>query len=135
MLSELPYELLIQIVTHLPTAQSLLHLSLTCRRLREYVEREGYRVFVQSRFPSLDVPPYWTDAAHALTTLSRAWDRKAFIARYIEPSATVVRLPKGRQGPDHERRWRYQTMGYRPVIDSYEDWIADDWSSRHEVLA
>ncbi len=135
MLSELPYELLILIVTHLPTAQSLLHLSLTCRRLREYVEREGYRVFVQTRFPSLDVPPYWTDAAHALTTLSKAWDRKAFIARYIEPSATVVRLPRGRQGSDHERRWRYQTMGYRPVIDSYEDWIADDWSSRHEVLA
>jgi len=26
-------------------------------------------------------------------------------------------------------------MGYQPVIDSYEDWIADDWSSRHEVLA
>lgn len=135
MLSELPYELLIQIVTHLPTAQSLLHLSLTCRRLHEYVEREGYRVFVQSRFPSLDAPPYWKDAAHALTTLSRAWDRKAFIARYIEPSATVVRLPRGRQNSDHERRRRHQTMGYQPVIDSYEDWIADDWSSRHEVLA
>ena len=26
-------------------------------------------------------------------------------------------------------------MGYQPVIDSYEDWVADDWSSRHEVLA
>lgn len=135
MLSELPYELLIQIVTHLPTAQSLLHLSLTCHRLHKYVEEEGYRVFVQSRFPSINSPPYWKDAAHVLTTLSRAWDRKAFIARYIEPSATVVRLPKGRQCQDYERRRRHQTMGYQPVIDSYEEWIADDWSSRNEVLA
>lgn len=135
MFSELPYELLIQIVTHLPTAQSLLHLSLTCRRLHEYVEREGYRVFVQSRISSLNAPPYWKDAAHALTTLSRAWDRKAFIARYIEPPVTVVRLPRGRQDTNYGRSRRHQTIGYQPVIDSYEDWTADDWSSRHEVLA
>ena len=135
MLSDLPYELLIQIVVHLPTAQSLLYLSLTCHRLHEFVEGEGYRVFVQSRFPSLNAPPYWKDAAHALTTLSRAWDRKAFTARYIAPAATTLRLPRGRQCQDYERMRRHQTMGYQPVIDSYENWISDDWSSRHEVLA
>jgi hypothetical protein len=26
-------------------------------------------------------------------------------------------------------------MGFQPVIDSYEDWTADKWSSRKEVLA
>ena len=135
MLSELPLELLTQIVTHLPTAQSLLHLSLTCQRLHEHVERDGWRVFVQSRFPSLSPPAYWKEAAHALTTLSRAWDRKAFIATCIEPPDVAVRLPRGRQPPDYGRRRIQQTMGYQPVIDSYEEWIADDWSSRNEVLA
>jgi len=135
MLSELPFELLTQIVSHIPTAKSLLSLSLTCKRLHEYVVREGYRVFVQSRFPSISTPPYWEDAAHALTTLSRAWDRKAFIARCIGPSDTAVRLPKGSQTPDYGRRQRRQTMGFQPVIDSYEDWTADKWSSRKEVLA
>lgn len=135
MLSDLPSELLTQIVSHIPNARSLFNLSLTCRRLHEYVQRDGYRVFVQSRFPSINTPPYWKDAAHALTTLSRSWDRKAFICRFIRPSEMTVRLPRGSHFPGHVRWPRRQTMGYQPVIDSYEDWTVGNWSSRKELLA
>ena len=134
-LAQLPPELLSHIVSHLETAQSLLRLSLSCKNLHAYIEKDGFRVFIQHQFPSIRIPPYWKDAAHALTTLSRAWDRKSFIAYCIEPGPAAVRLPRGRHKVENGRRQRRQTMGYQPVVDSYEDWLGGDWTSRREVLA
>ncbi|KAI9717182.1 MAG: hypothetical protein M1812_004930 [Candelaria pacifica] len=134
MLSDLPFELISHITSYLPTARSLLCLSLTCQRLHEYVEKEGYRVFVQCRFPSQPTPPFWKEAAHALTTLSRNWDCKAFLARSLSPSASVVRLQTG-GSTANQRRPRGQTMGFQPVIDSYEEWVGKEWAARREVLA
>ena len=137
-LDELPSELLTQIVFHLETARTLLYLCLTCKRLRDYVERDGFRVFVHSNFPSIRTPPFWKDASHALTTLSRSWDRKAFIARCIAPEITNMDdsglVKHGKRSRMQPRR-RVQTMGYQPVIDSYIDWYGLDWGSRREILA
>ncbi|KAI9781906.1 MAG: hypothetical protein M1835_004162 [Candelina submexicana] len=137
MLSDLPFELISHIAECLPTARSLLHLSLTCQRLHEYVEKEGYRVFVQCRFPSQPTPPIWKEAAHALTTLARNWDRKAFLARSLDPPVSMLRLPgSGRGGRTaSQRRPIGQTMGFQPVIDSYEEWMGKEWAARREVLA
>ncbi|TKA66458.1 hypothetical protein B0A49_09360 [Cryomyces minteri] len=127
-------ELLSHIVEYLPTAQSVAHLSSSCHRLNDYVEREGWRTFAQTRFPSFQTPPHWRDASHALTTLSRNWDRRAFVARYIEPSGSVTRLPEGSLVPQW-RRPKGQTMGFQPVIDSYEEYTGSEWSDREEVVA
>lgn len=134
-LALLPSELLSQIVSHVDTACSLTRLSLTCKRLHDYIESDGFGVFVRSRFPSIQTPPYWKDAAHALTSLSKAWHRKAFIARCLTPGIAHDRAPNDRQRHGYGRRQRGQTMGYQPVIDSYVDWTGGDWSSRKEVLA
>ena len=139
-LAKLPSELLTHIVAYIETAQTLLRLSLTCKRLHEYIETDGFRAFVQARFPSIQTPPFWRDAAHALTTLSRAWDRRAIIARSFEPSMTTTRHPGGQTrssrlgGQQLRAGRRRQTMGYQPVIDSYEEQMGSDWSSRREVL-
>jgi len=129
-LGQLPPEILVQILAHCETARTLLKLALTCKKLNLLIQTDGFRVFVQSRFPSFQCPPYWKDAAHALTTWSRNWDRKAFIARYIEPykdpGSKPFRTP---------RFQRNQTMGYQPIIDSYEEWVGGNWSSRKEVVA
>ncbi len=136
-LANLPSELLAQVVAHIETARILLHLSLTCRRLRRFVERDGFRVFVQTRFPyiqssySLHGSSFWRDAAHGLTTLQRNWDRKAFIARRIKHDPETH---YDRPGQRTHRRSR-QTMGFIPVIDSYETWYGGDWDSRKEVVA
>ncbi|MCJ1288556.1 hypothetical protein MMC34_000084 [Xylographa carneopallida] len=134
-LAELPAELLNQIVCHLETAGALFHISVTCKRLHEYIEHNGYRTFVRCRFPSIRAPPHWKDAAHALTTLSKAWDKKAFVARPIHPETDVTQLPyrRGRQPP--RRAQRGQTMGYQPVIDCYAEQTGNSWSSRDEILA
>ena len=127
-LADLPIEVLSSIVIHLRTAKALLQLSLTCKRLHGYIEEDGFRVFVRNCFPSIQVPPYWKDAAHCLVELSRAWDRKLFNARSLRPSP---------EASNHKSR-RYQkrqTMGYQPVIDSYSEQSGSCWASKKEVLA
>lgn len=133
-LVQLPLELIGRVISHVETARSLLQLSLTCKRLHSYIERDGFRIFVQSRFPSIQTPPFWKDAAHALTELSRNWDRRAFIARYLVPNLAVTAARQlNPQAYDGSRR-RTQTLGYRPVIDSYEEWLGGSWSSRKQVV-
>ncbi|CAF9916154.1 MAG: hypothetical protein HETSPECPRED_002778 [Heterodermia speciosa] len=134
-LETLPTELLLQIVAHLDTARTLLQLSLTSKALNHFVQDDSFRVFVQTRFPSLQTPPFWRDAAHALTTLSRNWDRKAFVARSIAPPEPQP-LEQSHRGPwrQQQRKRRQQTMGYQPVIDSYESWTSGNWKTRHEVV-
>ena len=134
-LDKLPTELLLQIVAHIQTAQTLLRLALASKRLNELIQSDGFRVFVQNRFPSIQTPPYWRDAAHALTTLSRNWDRKAFIAHNIEPPKLQPLEEFRTQRGYRSQRRRQQTMGYQPVIASYEVWDGGKWCSRKEVVA
>lgn len=134
MLSNLPPELLIEISSHLGNAQALYHLSLTCRTLHNFVENEGWKTFARTRFPSIPVTDDWRNAAHGLTTLSRNWDRRALLARYIEPSDNIISFGDG-QRSNRWRRPKGQTMGYRPCIDSYEEHLGTSWTKRKQVLA
>lgn len=133
MLADLPSEIIYHIATFLPTANSLTHLAQTCQRLHRIIASDDriYRVFIQSRFPSLvDVPPLWRDVTQAITSRSRALDRCAVIARFVVPSdsAKVVGI---RDTTRHDR----PTIGYRPTLDSYEVWTGERWQDREEVLA
>ncbi|OQE02240.1 hypothetical protein PENSOL_c002G06598 [Penicillium solitum] len=133
MLSELPSEIIYQIATHLPTANALAHLSQTCHRLHDIVTAENsriFRAFVRSRFPSIETPPFWKDAAQALTSRSRALDRKAIIGRFVVPPEAATKI-----GSHEVIRQDNPTLGYRPAIDSYEIWNGQRWADRKEVLA
>ncbi|PGH19852.1 hypothetical protein AJ80_03769 [Polytolypa hystricis UAMH7299] len=132
MLSELPSEIIYQIAGYLPTVSDVTHLGQTCQRLHKVVSADDYRIFsgfVQSRFPSIDIPPSWRDAARALTSRSRAFDRHAIVGRFVLPPENARRL-----GPLRTIRTDHPTLGYRPVIDSYEDWYGSTWKDRREVL-
>ncbi|KAL8782359.1 MAG: hypothetical protein Q9213_005437 [Squamulea squamosa] len=130
LLEDLPPELLGHLVSYIEEAQTLLSLALSCTKLHGFVERDGYRIFVQCRYPP-PIPPFWRDATHALTALSGAWERKSLIPRYIEPPRHAITPRK----PDPGRRARSQTMGYQPVIDSHETWIGSDWTARREAVS
>jgi hypothetical protein len=80
-------ELYLKITGYIQTARDLACLSNACRRFRELNDRDGWRIFVQSKFPSLvsefpvsvsQSPTGWRDLACLLTVQSRAWDRRAF---------------------------------------------------------
>ena len=130
-LEDLPPELLSQIVSQADNARSLRSLALCCTKLHNYIESDGYRAFIQSRYPCIPTPPFWKDATHTLTTLSRAWDCKSFVAQCLRPTPERARPRPQNNG----RRVRGQTMGYQPVIDSYECFTGSHWTSRREVLA
>jgi hypothetical protein len=130
MLDQLPTETIHQIASHLPTASSIIRFSLTNRKLHAQLSGDDYatfRSFVQKNFPSIRTPPYWKEAANILTTRSRAWDRKAFVAKALEP-------PPDRLNPLYYGRARGPSIGYAPVIDSYEAWHGSMWAERREVL-
>ncbi|KAF2230291.1 hypothetical protein EV356DRAFT_509237 [Viridothelium virens] len=134
MLADLPFELLAHIVAHLSTARAVRALSLTCRTLKEFVDQEAWRIFTHSRFPSISTPGLWKEAAHVLTTLSRNWDRRSLVARYLEPNGAITTLPTGNQ----IQRWKRpqgQSMGYQPRIESFTEWIGPKWIDQKELLA
>ncbi|KIW96258.1 uncharacterized protein Z519_03326 [Cladophialophora bantiana CBS 173.52] len=130
MFQDLPVEVIQQIVGFLPTVSAIVNLSLTNRKIHSVVSADDYgvfRKFVQRCFPTIKSPPYWKDVARTLTSRSRAWDRRAFIAEECCP-------------PPDDGGYPPQTttgfsIGYRPVIDSYEAWLAGSWADRKEVLA
>lgn len=134
MLSELPPEILLQIVADFSGTSDFKNLSQTCRRLHAFVDGQGWKLFVDKHFPSFTPQPYWRDAAHALTTLSRNWDRRAFLSSTLYPNTHIHTLP----AIGIKERWNKragQTMGYQPVIDSYEEHTGNSWASRKEVVA
>jgi hypothetical protein len=133
MLYDLPSEIIYHIALHLPTANALAHLSQTCRRLHGIITAENSRIFqafVQSRFPSIQTPPFWRDAAQALASRSRALDRNAVVGRFIVPPETATKV-----GSHDVTRQDNPTLGFRPAIDSYEVWNGQSWADRKEVLA
>ncbi|KAH0157597.1 hypothetical protein KCU67_g7842, partial [Aureobasidium melanogenum] len=132
-LADLPIELLNQVVSHCP-ATSVGHLSRTSKSLHEFVEKEGWRTFTQTHFTSVGTSLYWRDAARSLTTLSRNWQRRAFLATYLAPSGDATALPAG-QAIKKWRRPAGQTMGFQPAVDSYEHFIGSRWTDRRQVVA
>ena len=138
-LAALPPELLAQILVHIDTARVLSYLALTCRKAHAFVENDGFRIFVQTRFPYISPPmkpnpSFWKEAALGMTSLAKNWDRKAFIARSINPQKEVVQ-DLGSHRSRGRRAEPGQTMGFTPVIDSYDAWYGGDWTSRKEVVA
>ena len=136
-LIELPTELLWQIISHLRLAREILHLSLACKKLHNVISKDGFRIFVQSRFPSMSIPvpieyagelnEFYKSAARSLTTSSKSWDRKAILAYQFLPLSNSKESRFGVRSP--------QTMGFIPCIDCYDNWFGGDWHDRNEVIA
>lgn len=137
-LAALPPELLSHIVVHIDTARAISHLALTCRKAHTFVENDGFRIFVQTRFPYIKPPSkpslsFWKEAALGITSFAKNWDSRAFIAWSINPQevSQELRSQRSRGRPPQA----VQTMGFTPVIDSYDAWYGGDWASRKEVVA
>ncbi|KAK5682774.1 hypothetical protein LTS10_005904 [Elasticomyces elasticus] len=134
-LSDLPPELLLDITSYLPTARSVSQFGKASKNLHAFVEKDAWQTFNRTRFPSLQYDGHAShkDAARTLTTLSIAWERRAFTARYVEPSGEIHAYP----GDKRVERWKRpkgQTIGFTPQLDVYED-VGTWWRHRDETLA
>jgi WD40 repeat protein len=128
----LPNEILSLVTNHLEHPRDVLHLSLVSRRLSEFARLDGWKAYLKGRFGLAGLDPDARNSVHGLTTLYHNWQRKGFIARYLEPSIMTTNINTWQR-----TRWRGprgQTMGYQPSIDSYEETFGA-WSGRREVLA
>lgn len=134
LLSDLPAEVIYLVATHLPTASALAYLGRTCRRLHEIISGEDWRIFrafLNSRFYNIPTPPFWKDAAQALTSRSRASDRHAIVGRFVRRPSDAEQIGGSLQATRNDN----PTHEYRPAIDSYEVWNGSSWHDRREVLA
>lgn len=126
-LDQLPGEIILQVVQHLSTLSSVASVSQVNRKLHDLVSNNRnpiFQAFVQKQFPTIASRAPWQDAAFDLTSRSRAWDRRAFIARECAPPKDQPSQP-----PQH---FRNQHIGFMPVIDSYQTSAYEDG---REVLA
>lgn len=131
-LNTLPNEILSLVTEHLEDARDVLHLSLTSRRLSEFTKLDGWKAYLKGRFGLAGLDLDARKSVHGLTTLYRSWHRKGFVAKYLEPSVMNTSINTWQK-----TRWRGprgQTMGYRPIIDSYEEMFGA-WTERREVLS
>ncbi|KAJ4313002.1 hypothetical protein N0V94_007171, partial [Neodidymelliopsis sp. IMI 364377] len=130
-LSTLPNEIISLITSHFDRPLDLLHLSLTSRRLCDFTRLDGWKALLKGRFHITGLDTDARTSVHGLTTLYRNWNRKGFVARYLEPSVETTSLNSWE--PETWRGPRGQTMGYQPCIDSYEETFGT-WGERREVL-
>ncbi|KAF2720373.1 hypothetical protein K431DRAFT_285859 [Polychaeton citri CBS 116435] len=134
-LADLPPELLDHIITCLPTASSLSNLGRTSKQLKSFVgKEEPWQAFATTRFPTFHptASPSWRDTTRSLTTLSRAHDRRAILARTVEPYGDILALP-AYQRLDRWLRPKGQTIGFTPQLDVAE-YIGSRWNEREEIL-
>jgi WD40 repeat protein len=132
LLSTLPNEILSLITSHLDRPQDVLWLSLTNRRICDFVKLDGWKAFLRGRFGISGLDKEARRSVHGLTTLYRNWDRRGLIAKYLEPSLMTKSINTWQK--QEWRGPRGQTMGYQPSIDSYEETLGK-WLERREVLA
>lgn len=103
-LDNIAVEIFLRVTEFLETAKDLAALARTCRRFRTLIDQDGWRIFVQTRFPSImwavrddvdnsHIPNDWKDLARGLTAQSRAWDKRALSACLLDAwDSTAVRL-------------------------------------------
>lgn len=95
----LPVEIYLKIIEYVFVARDIAALSAACSRFNLLNNQSGWRVFVQTRFPSLapsltagasSTHGYWHTLARCLTEQSASWDRRAIKATLVSVDGPVV---------------------------------------------
>ncbi|KAF4452611.1 hypothetical protein F53441_4550 [Fusarium austroafricanum] len=114
-LASLPDDLVLDIVEHLDTARDVAHVSALTRHLQSLVRQDGWRTFVKTRFPSLEIPTnsetQWVSIADRVTYLDRCWEKRGF---WIN----VLHEKKNQPGRFQRRVAGSQSVLFHSVLDA-----------------
>ncbi|KAJ4148925.1 hypothetical protein NW765_014617 [Fusarium oxysporum] len=81
-LASLPDDIVLDIVEHLDTARDVAHVSALTKHLQSLIHQDGWRTFVKTRFPSLQIATdsgtRWSSIADRATYLDRCWEKRGF---------------------------------------------------------
>ncbi|KAF7545443.1 hypothetical protein G7Z17_g9169 [Cylindrodendrum hubeiense] len=119
-LGSLPDDLLLDIVEYLDTARDVAHLAASTKRTHNLVQQDGWRTFVKTRFPSLDVPvnsqTKWSSIADRATYMDRCWDKRGFWMNVLNEKSQ--QQPQQRNGRAPRRFPRGQSVSFHAVLDA-----------------
>ncbi|CAM1501994.1 Fc.00g039780.m01.CDS01 [Cosmosporella sp. VM-42] len=114
-LGSLPDELVLDIVEYLDTTKDVAHLATSTRRAHNIIERDGWKTFIKTRFPSLTIPSNdqtsWSAIADKLTHLDRCWEKRGFWLN-------VFHERKEQHGRFQRRPMGSQSVSFHAVLDS-----------------
>ncbi|KAM0439904.1 hypothetical protein ACHAPT_001002 [Fusarium lateritium] len=101
-LVSLPDDLILDIVEYLDTARDVAHVEALSRRTRGLIRQDGWRTFVKTRFPSLDLPgtSSWGQLADRATYLDKCWEKRGFWMNVLHE--------KGQHQHQHQQQYRFQ---------------------------
>ncbi|KAF4338290.1 hypothetical protein FBEOM_7824 [Fusarium beomiforme] len=81
-LASLPDDLVLDIVENLDTARDVAHVSALTKHLQSLIRQDGWRTFVKTRFPSLEIKTnsetQWSSITDRATYLDRCWEKRGF---------------------------------------------------------
>lgn len=114
-LGRLPGDLILDIAQHLDTARDVAHLGAVSKHAHTVMNQSGWRSFVRSKFPSIEVAPGaltgWNAVADRLTYLDRCWDSRGM-------TFTVY----GEKSPARPKRREFarsrQSVNFHSVMDA-----------------
>jgi hypothetical protein len=146
MLSDLPAEILYQILGEFDDAQSISNIARCDRRLHEIVQEQGWKTFVRgihpSRLTSVPAGANFAQVAKGLTLFTQNFDQRTIgcqflLSRsriYVSSGSRMFRDPPVVRETRH-RRAGTQTMECQPQIDSVEKVLGNQFGLRQEFLA
>lgn len=112
----LPDELLHDVVERFDSARDVAAFQGVCQRTAFFTKHNGWKSFVQAKFPSLAIPAStqlpFSNVADRLTYLDRCWAKRAFFINSYEEE-----LLRHRPGLPPGRRFQ-QSVSFHPCIDA-----------------
>ncbi|KHO01730.1 F-box domain, cyclin-like protein [Metarhizium album ARSEF 1941] len=118
-LASLPDDLLLAIVQHVDTARGTSHLGLVSKHTHHVVQQAGWKTFVKTRFPSLQVPRgdarSWSSVADLLSYLDRCWDKRAIRLSLFRSQNQPA--PRGKAAAARRPR---QAIDFHGVVDALD---------------
>ncbi|KAF5017301.1 hypothetical protein F66182_10785 [Fusarium sp. NRRL 66182] len=116
-LASLPDDLILDIVEHLDTARDVAHVSSLTKHMQSLIRQDGWRTFVKTRFPWLDIPSnsstQWRSVADRATYLDRCWEKRGFWVNVLHEKTR--RRPPGRF---QHRATGSQSVTFHTVLDA-----------------
>jgi hypothetical protein len=86
-LASLLDDIVLDIVEHLDTARDVAHVSALTKHLQSLIRQDGWRTFVKTRFPSLQIATdsgtRWSSIADRATYLDRCWEKRGFCVNVL----------------------------------------------------
>lgn len=142
-LTNMPADVIYNILEHIDTAQGVARLSRTSRTMNHVIEEKGWRIWVKSRFTLFNPSAVlsnkeWAERARVLTAQSRDWDRRGVSVKILTPPPNQqIRAPLQANNQNNNQN---QSIPCNILVDAYHHRLGQDaqelvfWGAGEDVF-